>query len=282
MKFFIIADIAGFFDAFMSLIQKAPKDAKIIILGDVNDKGPESAKIIEYLLNHPEIIWIMGNHEHMFYKVYEHLTLGTNIKYKPLYWLFVNGGYYTLKSYGMNIPLPKLYNTEVSYKTIKAEFKNRSDSQMFKELMSDPNTQKILDYIKTIPKSHIEYIKKLPLKYETDSLFCSHAPVKETEKYERYFDLKYIDENPHYENYGALWCRSLPKRPRKDKKFVVYGHMNVDSIYCHTKINPSGRKAERVLEDTFAICFDTCSQLQKLTALVYPDMNIIQEDTNEE
>jgi hypothetical protein len=282
MTYFIISDIAGFFNPFLELLKKAPKGSTVVILGDVNDKGPESSKIIEYLIQHPEIIWLMGNHEHMFYKVYENITQGVQIKYKPLFWIFSNGGYFTLKSYGMNIPLPKLNNSEVSYRTIKKEFRKRSEIDVFKDLMEDSNTQLILDFIKTIPKSHIDHIKKLPLKFETDSLFCSHAPVKETEKYERYFDLNYIDSNYHYEQYGALWNRNLPKRERKDKKFIVYGHMNVDSIYCHTKKHPIGIKTESVLSDSFAVCFDTCSRLYKISALEYPSMIIHQEETHED
>lgn len=60
----IIADIAGQMDAVQRLVDKVnPK--KIILVGDLIDRGPHSAEVVEWAIKDNRVTTILGNHEHM-------------------------------------------------------------------------------------------------------------------------------------------------------------------------------------------------------------------------
>ena len=65
----VIGDIHGCYNQLMELMDKVytwnddPK--KFIFLGDYVDRGPDSAKVVQYMIDHPEFICLKGNHEDM-------------------------------------------------------------------------------------------------------------------------------------------------------------------------------------------------------------------------
>lgn len=66
MSTFAIGDIHGRFDAFREVVEKSPFDIKkdrLIILGDIVDGGIQTKECIEYALNIPDTIFIIGNHD---------------------------------------------------------------------------------------------------------------------------------------------------------------------------------------------------------------------------
>jgi len=89
----IIGDIAGRFDELMLLLVQMPKDEKIILVGDLVDRGPKSKEVIEWAMSTPNVITLMGNHEHMMIDY----LLNTGL-YGPRIWE-MNGGDKTLDSY---------------------------------------------------------------------------------------------------------------------------------------------------------------------------------------
>lgn len=273
---FIFADLAGHFDAFMNLLKKAPKDALIILLGDVNDKGKDSAKIIQYLIDHPEIIWLMGNHEHMLTQCHDFVNNKVSkIKSDCFYWIYVNGGAKTLKSYGLKVKYPKIYpDKSPTYYEFKAHYKNLYKHNMtyeINELRSSDEAKFSIDQIRKIPKEHIDHIKTLPLFYTEGDIFCSHAHLNQ-EKIDKLLSLKEMNENETILDMGVLWNRNQPKRPRSDKKFIVYGHMNVEQVFNHTRKHPKGKYSleNKVDPNAFGVCFDLTSQGNKLAAMEWP------------
>ena len=69
MKYFVCADIHGFYDEFASALEKSGFDLKnenhkLVICGDIFDRGHKPKQIIDYILsNKNKIILIRGNHE---------------------------------------------------------------------------------------------------------------------------------------------------------------------------------------------------------------------------
>lgn len=69
MKYFVCADIHGFYDEWMTALKKKTFDItnpshKIIICGDLFDRGHQPQEIINFVLaNKDKIILIKGNHE---------------------------------------------------------------------------------------------------------------------------------------------------------------------------------------------------------------------------
>ncbi len=64
---YAISDIHGEYDKFMLLLKKVhfSDDDVLYVLGDVIDRGPKPIECILYIMRHPNIIPLVGNHEYM-------------------------------------------------------------------------------------------------------------------------------------------------------------------------------------------------------------------------
>jgi serine/threonine protein phosphatase 1 len=99
-RLFAIGDIHGCFDPLYELIEqkiRIRKDDRLVLLGDYIDRGSKSREVIDYILKLQEdgfdIIPLMGNHESMMIDAFA----SEQSKYN---W-FMNGGYETLHSFGI-------------------------------------------------------------------------------------------------------------------------------------------------------------------------------------
>jgi len=88
----IIGDIHGRFDLLRRLIDKLPAGHRIICVGDYIDRGEHSADVLQFLMQHPDILCLQGNHEEML------LHFLSNPVQNGRSWLD-NGGLQTLASY---------------------------------------------------------------------------------------------------------------------------------------------------------------------------------------
>lgn len=63
----VVGDIHGHLATLRALMHrlKLGKEDRVVLLGDMIDRGPDSAGVIEYIREHPQIIAIKGNHEQM-------------------------------------------------------------------------------------------------------------------------------------------------------------------------------------------------------------------------
>lgn len=64
---YITSDIHGEYDQLMQLLEKVSFSDKdmLYVLGDVIDRGPKSIETLEYMMEHKNIIPLVGNHEVM-------------------------------------------------------------------------------------------------------------------------------------------------------------------------------------------------------------------------
>lgn len=62
---FLIGDIHGCWEELQELLQKAGPgpDDRIIAVGDIVDRGPDSRKVVEFFTHTPNALSLMGNHE---------------------------------------------------------------------------------------------------------------------------------------------------------------------------------------------------------------------------
>jgi serine/threonine protein phosphatase 1 len=93
----IIGDIAGQYVSLMKLIAKCPKVDLILAVGDLCDRGPDSARVIEYFMKTPNAEALMGNHDAMMWESCGGTDANSSRDVMDC-WLH-NGGGYTLKSY---------------------------------------------------------------------------------------------------------------------------------------------------------------------------------------
>ncbi len=104
-RIYAIGDVHGRADLLGSLQDliakdagRAPESRKVVVyLGDYVDRGPDSAGVIDRLINGPladlEQVFLMGNHEEFFMEFLDNPEVGT-------VWI-KNGGDATLASYGI-------------------------------------------------------------------------------------------------------------------------------------------------------------------------------------
>jgi len=183
----IICDVAGRFDELMRLVKKMP-DEEFLFVGDLNDRGPQSKEVIEWVMKNGKCL--QSNHGDMFVDFYERVVEGKKGRYGGDLFLW-NGGGPTLKSYGIgeeNFEGPILSNT-------------------MKEEME-----------KKIPKEHIEYLKNLPYYHKSKGLFASHAAKAVKRK------LKDVCHNrmDSFSPDNIIWNRGLPG-PMEDR-IQILGH----------------------------------------------------------
>ncbi|MBE7085757.1 MAG: hypothetical protein E7366_01200 [Clostridiales bacterium] len=69
---YVLSDPHAEFDLFIKLLEKIEFSAqdKLIVCGDIVDKGKNSIRLLQYIKNMPNARCIIGNHEHMFLQYY--------------------------------------------------------------------------------------------------------------------------------------------------------------------------------------------------------------------
>jgi len=67
---YILSDPHGEYELFLKLLNEIGfgETDKLIVVGDVLDKGQESVRLLRYVLSRPNILLVLGNHEYDFLK----------------------------------------------------------------------------------------------------------------------------------------------------------------------------------------------------------------------
>ncbi len=150
-RLFAVGDIHGCaaqLDQLMSLIE-AEGDEAVIFLGDAIDRGPDSARVLERLLNLTrdhcgDVVAIMGNHERMM------LDFIDDPAGRGARWL-INGGVDTLASFEIPCTDP------------------HPDAEEALEL-ADRLEQ-------TLPEGMQAWLRALPLHWRSGNTYCVHAAM---------------------------------------------------------------------------------------------------------
>ena len=197
-KHYIIGDIHGEYKTLLELIDKLPKDAKLIFVGDLIDRGLQSREIIEYIRARDYQV-VRGNHEQFMIedgqKLIDNLLADKEVSMTNT-WVFA-GGIETLLSYGL------LEKHEDTYLFVK-------DLEGIAQLQND-----------------IEWMQSLPLYIEMENphnpalpIVISHASIGD------FWDL----EESNYKHF-EFYIMTNRKRPSVDAPiFNIYGHTNVADV----------------------------------------------------
>lgn len=154
-RIYAIGDVHGHYDLLIELLgsivshfptlDPTPEKLTLVLLGDVIDHGPDSARCLELaraLAQESGAKMLMGFHEHLLLE-----SLDGNAQAQEA-WLCM-GGMATLESYGIGAP------------------KLSEDSFDFAERLED-----------SIPSDQIAFLKSLDASYSSGSFFFAHAGVK--------------------------------------------------------------------------------------------------------
>jgi serine/threonine protein phosphatase 1 len=231
---YVIGDIHGKYSSLkmiLSRITPLRKQDELIFLGDYIDRGPDSDKVIQTLINlknkYSNITFLSGNHEKLLLA-----SLGLSKSCIPTrngiapmpenLWLS-NGGNYTIFSY--------------------AKMKNMSP----KEALSIP----LKRYINIIPEEHLDFFQSLYSYYEHSDYVFVHAGC------DPYIELSKQEESI------LLWDRSLWNFMRNNKnadvswgKPIICGHNYYGPFYNSKYIMLDASSSNRVI----------CAELNSMTA----------------
>jgi len=96
----IIGDVHGYYDKLLRLAAKLPGEARLVFVGDLIDRGPDSAKVIAFVRDGGHLC-VRGNHE--AFMIAQRPVDGRPWEADDAYRLWMdNGGDATLASYGLH------------------------------------------------------------------------------------------------------------------------------------------------------------------------------------
>jgi serine/threonine protein phosphatase 1 len=216
---YAIGDIHGCLNELRKLVAELPlkPEDELVFLGDYIDRGPRSKAVLDYLIQDrgPHWRFLRGNHEQMLLD-----WLQAPNPLAASNWLS-NGGHQTLQSY---IPAEKL--DEVQGEEVHALFQSY------------------------LPEAHLEFLRALPLTYETPGYFFCHAGVN----LDRPLNAQTAED--------LLWIRrKFLEDPRPTPKLIVHGHTPIEEVDV---------TRDRINLDT------GCVYGGHLTAMVLPDKKLYQ------
>ena len=148
-SFFAIGDVHGRYDLLTGLLKKWEADYRghrLVFLGDYIDRGPDAFKVVSLVKELTEIqdaIALKGNHEDFALNYFQGKWFNKN----DIWFYGGNGGQKTVASYGREM---KLYGHGKFFEAFSRSY-------------------------------HADWMKALPLNYETDEVWFSHAPIPKKE-----------------------------------------------------------------------------------------------------
>jgi serine/threonine protein phosphatase 1 len=187
---YAIGDIHGRFDLFELMLERLAlrhENARLILLGDYVDRGPDSKRVLERvreLTHEPKPLWsevvvLRGNHEATLLDFLSDSSAG------PVWAEY--GGLTTLASYGVQGPLI------------------RSDATAWKKAQTE--------FCKALPEHHLSLLRQTQLLYQAGDYVFVHAGVRPGEPLEMQGEEV------------LLWIRGeFLASPRANEKVVVHGH----------------------------------------------------------
>ena len=95
----VIGDVHGYAETLISLLDRLNLDSldRVVLLGDLIDRGPNSAEVIKIAREDPRIFSVLGNHEQMMLANFDPQNLD-HFNSDQRAWLY-NGGRATVQSY---------------------------------------------------------------------------------------------------------------------------------------------------------------------------------------
>lgn len=210
MRIYAVGDIHGQYEMLLEAHDRieadrartGDRDAQVVHLGDLTDRGPDSNAVISHLIegieNGAPWVVIRGNHDKMFADFLRGGRYADHRLRIGLDWLNPQlGGDATLASYGVEQSL----------------LRRKSRIQA--------------DAAEAVPEKHVAFLESLPLYYETPDLVFVHAGIRP--------GLPLRDQIEE----DLIWIRDEFLYDTRDHgKLIVHGHTPVQApMHCGNRVN---------------------------------------------
>ncbi|MBE2985515.1 metallophosphoesterase [Campylobacter sp. RM9344] len=132
---YVIGDVHGCYKTLLALIDKFPNglNSRICFVGDVIDRGENSAEVIELILQNGYDC-VLGNHEFRLLKFSDEFLKGKELLNEP--WFYKNGGAQTFASYQNKQKLKEKHLKFMRSLPVYIEYKNLKTSDQRKLVVS--------------------------------------------------------------------------------------------------------------------------------------------------
>lgn len=118
----VIGDVHGCYDLLMKLVEKLPKTEDLCFVGDLIDRGPDSKKVVDFVIDN-EYKCVLGNHEEfLIHSIDESGCIDEDVFH---IWS-ANGGHATRDSFG-NILFDSYYLNFFRSLPLFVEFTSQDD-----------------------------------------------------------------------------------------------------------------------------------------------------------
>jgi len=254
----IVGDIHGMIrplEALVRAVKLRDSDARLIFVGDYVNRGPDSKRVVDFLLSLNRAQFIRGNHDDVF----DHVVNGVCFEVHPdmvtpaaTFLTFLQFGLdHTLTSYGVDL-------IDIA------------------ETARKPSERNLRELTAPISPRHRQFFRGLPAVIDEPDLFVAHAKWDVDEPAEESDFMSALATDPRH-RHAIMWGRFTDAEIRRKKRWRrrgFFGHTPV-SIYAthrgeHVPIVGPGI----VLLDTAA----ALSVAGRLSAYCAEDDRIIQSD----
>ena len=189
---YVMSDIHGQADAFFDILDKINFSAsdELYILGDIVDRGPKNFSIFKYIIDKPNIHFLLGNHEDMMLNFAD--AVGGEPKYDPT------------KEY-----------SPFAYRYLTHWYSNGgtiTHDEMDK--LTDSELQSILEYIRNAPLFKV-------LEYKGKKYLLCHASPPFFAKWD------FLENMANFSKEDFIWERTEREQKIPDEYILIHGHTPV-------------------------------------------------------
>ena len=103
-RVFACSDLHGMLDLYKQIKNFLKPEDKVYFLGDAGDRGTDCWETIKAILNDPQFISLIGNHEDMLLSVMQDVIKYERLDYNNLDLLYQNGGMNTYEGWSNETP----------------------------------------------------------------------------------------------------------------------------------------------------------------------------------
>jgi serine/threonine protein phosphatase 1 len=206
----VIGDIHGMLRPLQALtdeVRRRDSSPRFLFTGDYVNRGPDSCRVIEFLLSLPagSARFCRGNHDDILDLILNHKSYASGTDPLPVFaWFIAHGLDRTLHSYGI-------------------------DEALIEHTARKPTPARLVDLVETIPPEHRAFFRNLPLVIEEPDIFVIHARWNSDES-DTHPDLLTPIMQSAKMKHRVLWERFSDAELRREKHWTrrgFFGHTPV-------------------------------------------------------
>ena len=228
-KHYIIGDVHGEYKTLLSLVDKLPKDAKLIFVGDLVDKGLQTKEVISFVRENSHLS-VKGNHESSVIKVGKRVVsyLEGKGSYESIMDIWTKNRLGTFISYGLVEKMPDGYLRFIN------------DKKAIQKFLDDS-----------------EWMERLPLYLELDILHKSAKKVVVSHSnISQVWSMRHVVSQKDFFEYEVQWTREKE----------TLSNTNIFNVYGHTPQKYSARIEEDYVCIDTGCCYYDREEYGKLSA----------------